>query len=75
MGAAETVGARGDSGGRGVCWGRRAGVGAGGEVERELEEVERRMVDLVKEREERCRRIMDRRVQQVHTLQELGKQY
>ena len=51
------------------------GVGEGGEVERELEEVERRMVDLVKEREERCRRILDRRVQQVHTLQELGKHY
>jgi hypothetical protein len=43
-----------------------------GEVEKELEEVERRMVELVKDREERCRRIMDRRVQQVHTLQELG---
>ena len=54
----------------------RTGFGrGGGEVERELEEVERRMVDLVKEREERCRRIMDRRVQQVHTLQELGKHY
>ena len=41
-------------------------------MERELEEVERRMVELLKDREERCRRIMDRRVQQVHTLQELG---
>ena len=46
--------------------------GVEGEVEAELEEVERRMVELVREREERCRRIMDKRVQQVHTLQELG---
>jgi len=42
------------------------------EVERELEEVERKMSDLERDREERCRRIMDRRVQQVTTLQELG---
>jgi len=42
------------------------------EVERELEEVERKMSDLEKDREERCRKIMDRRVQQVTTLQELG---
>ncbi len=42
-------------------------------MERELEEVERRMMELVRDREDRCRRIMDRRVQQVHTLQELGK--
>lgn len=47
--------------------------GVEGEVERELEEVERRMMELVRDREDRCRRIMDRRVQQVHTLQELGK--
>ena len=43
------------------------------EVERELEEVERKMSDLERDREERCRKIMDRRVQQVTTLQELGK--
>jgi len=42
------------------------------EVERELEEVERKMSDLERDREERCRKIMDRRVQQVTTLQELG---
>jgi len=42
------------------------------EVEKELEEVERRMVELEKEREDRFRKIMDRRVQQVTTLQELG---
>ena len=44
-------------------------------MERELEEVERKMSDLERDREERCRRIMDRRVQQVTTLQELGKNF
>ena len=48
--------------------------GAGsGEVEKELKDIERKMSDLVKDREDRSKRIMDRRVLQVTTLQELGK--
>lgn len=43
------------------------------EVETELEEIERKMTDLEKDREDRSKRIMDRRVLQVTTLQELGK--
>ena len=43
------------------------------EVEAELEEIERKMTDLEKDREDRSKRIMDRRVLQVTTLQELGK--
>ena len=43
------------------------------EVEKELDEIERRMSDLEKDREDRSKRIMDRRVLQVTTLQELGK--
>ena len=43
------------------------------EVEKELDEIERRMSDLDKDREDRSKRIMDRRVLQVTTLQELGK--
>ena len=43
------------------------------EVEEELREVERRISELEREREARARRIMDRRVQQVNTLQELGQ--
>lgn len=42
------------------------------EVEAELEEIERKMTDLEKDREDRSKRIMDRRVLQVTTLQELG---
>lgn len=41
-------------------------------VEKELEDVEQKMIELEREREARCRKIMDRRVQQVTTLQELG---
>jgi len=41
-------------------------------AEDELREVERKIQDLEKEREVRARRIMDRRVLQVSTLQELG---
>ena len=43
------------------------------EVEEELREVEMRISELEREREARARRIMDRRVQQVNTLQELGQ--
>jgi hypothetical protein len=39
----------------------------------EVQELERKMRELEFEREERCRRIMHRRVQQVNTLQELGR--
>merc|ERR1719422_358464 len=42
------------------------------DVEKELEEVERKMSELEKEREDRSKRIMDKRVMQVTTLQELG---
>ena len=42
-------------------------------VERELGEIERQMAELEKDREDRSRRIMDRRVLQVTTLQELGE--
>ena len=42
-------------------------------VRRELEEVEQKMEQLERDREEKCKRIMDRRVQQVNTLQELGR--
>merc|ERR1719422_2896031 len=42
------------------------------DVEKELEEIERQMAELEKDREDRSRRIMDRRVLQVTTLQELG---
>ena len=40
---------------------------------KELQELERKMKELEFEREERCRKIMHRRVQQVNTLQELGE--
>ncbi len=40
---------------------------------KELQELERKMKELEFDREERCRKIMHRRVQQVNTLQELGK--
>ena len=43
------------------------------EVDKELKDIERKMSDLVKDREDRSKRIMDRRVLQVTTLQELGK--
>ena len=43
------------------------------DVEKELEEIERKMTDLEKDREDRSKRIMDRRVLQVTTLQELGE--
>ena len=46
------------------------GSGRQVELERELEQIQREMTELEREREERCRRIMDRRVQQVTTLQE-----
>ena len=42
-------------------------------VERELGEIERQMAELERDREDRSRRIMDRRVLQVTTLQELGE--
>ena len=42
-------------------------------MEKELEEIERKMTDLEKDREDRSKRIMDRRVLQVTTLQELGE--
>ena len=38
-----------------------------------IQELERKMKELEFEREERCRKIMHRRVQQVNTLQELGE--
>ena len=41
-------------------------------IVKELEDVEKKMVELEKGREDKCKRIMDRRVQQVNTLQELG---
>lgn len=44
-----------------------------GEVEKELKDIEQKMSDLVKDREDISKRIMDRRVLQVTTLQELGK--
>ena len=43
------------------------------DLEKELEEIERKMTDLEKDREDRSKRIMDRRVLQVTTLQELGE--
>ena len=43
------------------------------QVQQELNEVENKMWQLEKEREEKCKRMMDRRVHQVNTLQELGE--
>ena len=43
------------------------------DVEKELEEIEKKMSDLERDREDRTKRIMDRRVLQVTTLQELGE--
>ena len=43
------------------------------QVQKELAEVERAMWELERDREEKCKRIMDRRVHQVNTLQELGQ--
>ena len=45
------------------------------EVERELEDIEKKMSELERDREDRSRRIMDKRVMQVTTLQELGEYY
>lgn len=42
-------------------------------IVKELEDVEKKMLQLEKDREDKCKKIMDRRVQQVNTLQELGK--
>ena len=48
------------------------GEGNTAAILKEVEEVEKKMKELEQEREEKCKRIMDRRVQQVNTLQELG---
>ena len=42
-------------------------------IVKELEDVEKKMLQLEKDREDKCKKIMDRRVQQVNTLQELGR--
>ena len=44
-------------------------------IVKELEDVEKKMLQLEKDREDKCKKIMDRRVQQVNTLQELGNNF
>ena len=53
--------------------GQQGNQGQQDNLRQELEDLDRKMAELELSREERCRKIMHRRVQQVNTLQELGK--